>query len=179
MVRKAAKAKMKTYPTGNSNRPAGFTLLELVVVMLILTAMLGLVLPAASSVFMRNDLKMSSRRLAGAVAYARSQAMLEGRVQELTLDLEAGTFWSRPLGDSGKSDLDPAKKQSLEGKVRFMNVRKSQDEQWVSGQIVLRFQPKGLTEPAVIHLAGSGERVQTLFIKAFNGKCVILDGYVE
>ena len=170
---------MKTCRAGNSNSPAGFTLLELVVVMLILTAMLGLVLPEASLVFMRNDLKTSSRRLAGAVAYARSQAMLERRVQELTLDLDAGRFWIGAEGDSDKSDLRPARKQALVGKVRFMDVRKARDEQRSSGQVALRFQPKGLVEPAVIHLAGSGERVQTLFIKAFNGRCIIQDGYVE
>ena len=137
---------MRTLRAGNSSRAVGFTLLELVVVMLILVAMLGLVLPQASSVFVRNDLKTSSRRLAGAVAYARSQAMLERVEQQLTLDLDA---------------------------------KKAQNEQLNSGQVALRFQPKGLVEPAVIHLAGSGERVQTISIKAFNGRCVIQDGYVE
>jgi len=170
---------MKTYRAGNSNKPAGFTLLELVVVMLILTAMLGLVLPGASSVFVRNDLKTSARRLAGAVAYARSQAMLERRVQELTLDLDGGTFWTSPMLDSDESDLEPTRKQTLEGEVRFLNVRKAQDEERSSGRVALRFQPKGLAEPAVIHLVGSGERVQTLSIKPFNGRCVIQDGYVE
>lgn len=183
MVRKAAKARMKTLEVGNSNKPAGFTLLELVVVMLILTVIFGLVLPEASSVFIRNDLKASSRKLAGAVAHARSQAMLEGRVQELTLDLDAGSFWTNPVsggtGDSDNSDLEPTKKLALEGEVRFMNVRKVQDEQRSSGLVALRFQPKGLAEPAVIHLAGSGNHIQTLFIKAFNGRCVIQDGYVE
>ena len=170
---------MKTYRAGNSNKPAGFSLLELVVVMLILTAMLGLVLPEASLVFMRNDLKTSSRRLAGAVAYARSQAMLERRVQELTLDLDANAFWTNPMGDSDESDVEPTGKQTLEGEVRFMDVRKALDEQLTSGRVALRFQPKGLVEPAVIHLTGSGDRVQTLLIKAFNGRCVILDGYIE
>ena len=171
---------MKTFSAGNSSRAAGFTLLELVVVMLILVAMLGLVLPEASSVFVRNDLKTSSRRLAGAVAYARSQAMLERVEQELTLDLDTNVFWTNPVKDSDKSDVDePTSKQTLEGEVRFLSVKKAKNEQLNSGQVALRFQPKGLVEPAVIHLAGSGERVQTIFIKAFNGRCVIQDGYVE
>ena len=135
-------------------------MLELVVVMLILTVIFGLVLPEASSVFMSNDLKTSSRRLVGAVAYARSQAMLEGRVHELTLDLDTGTFWTNPAtggaGDSDKSDREPTKKRTLEGEVRFANVRKAQSEQWSAGQVALRFQPRGLAEPAVIYLAGSG-----------------------
>ena len=109
--------------------------------------------------------------------------MLEGRVHELTLDLDTGTFWTNPAtggaGDSDKSDREPTKKRTLEGEVRFANVRKAQSEQWSAGQVALRFQPRGLAEPAVIYLAGSGERVQTIFIKAFNGRCVIQDGYIE
>ena len=180
MVRKVAKARMRTLRAGNSSRAVGFTLLELVVVMLILVAMLGLVLPEASSVFVRNDLRTSSRRLAGAVAYARSQAMLERVEQELTLDLDANFFWTNPVEDSDNSEVDePTSKQALEGDVRFLGVKKANDEQVNSGQVALRFQPKGLVEPAVIHLAGSGERVQTIFIKTFNGRCVIKDGLVE
>jgi prepilin-type N-terminal cleavage/methylation domain-containing protein len=170
---------MKTYRAGNLNKPAGFTLLELVVVMLIVATMLGLVLPGTSWFFMRSDLKTSSRRLAGVVAEARSQAMLERRVQELTMDLDNGVFWTSAAGDSDKSDFEPTRKHALEGEVRFMDVRKSDDEQRSSGQVALRFQPKGLTEPAVIHLAGSGERVQTLIVKPFSGRCVIQDGYIE
>jgi len=81
---------MSTCRVGRSNEPSGFTLVELAVVLVILAVILGLVLPEVSSFFFRSDLKASSRRLAGAVAYARSQAMLEGRLWELTLDLDTG-----------------------------------------------------------------------------------------
>ena len=113
MVRKAAKTRMKTYRAGNLNKPAGFTLLELVVVMLIVATMLGLVLPGTSWFFMRSDLKTSSRRLAGVVAETRSQAMLERRVQELTMDLDNGVFWTSAAGDSDKSDFEPTRKHAL------------------------------------------------------------------
>lgn len=185
MGRKAAKVRTRTCRVGRSNKGNGFTLLELVVVMLILTAVLGLVVPEVSSVFLRSDLKASSRRLAGAVAYARSQAMVEGRFWELTLDLDESTFWTDPAiggtGDSKESDLeeDTAKKRSLEGEVRFLDIQKLPDEPRNTGQVTLRFQPKGLAEPALIHLAGPGNKVQTLFIKPFNGRVVVRDGYME
>ncbi|UCG10974.1 MAG: GspH/FimT family pseudopilin [Deltaproteobacteria bacterium] len=179
------KVRTRTCRVGRSNKGNGFTLLELVVVMLILTAVLGLVVPEVSSVFLRSDLKASSRRLAGAVAYARSQAMVEGRLWELTLDLDESTFWTDPAiggtGDSEESDLeeDTAKKRSLEGEVRFLDIQKLPDEPRNTGQVTLRFQPKGLVEPALIHLAGPGNKVQTLFIKPFNGRVVVRDGYME
>jgi len=148
---------------------------ELAVVLMILAVVLGLVLPEASSFLFRSDLKASSRRLAGAVSYARSQAMLEGRLWELTLDLDTASFWAAALDKEGSSsDLDTVKKRTLAGDVRFMDVKKLPDE-----TMRVHFHPKGLVEPAVIHLAGPGKQIQTIFVKAFNGRLVARDGYLE
>ncbi len=170
---------MRTCRVGRSNKPSGFTLVELAVVLLILTVVLGLVLPEASSILFRSDLKASTRRLAGAVAYARSQAMLEGRIWELTLDLDANSFWAAAVTEADPSDLDTIKKRTLAGEVRFLDVKKLLDETKSAGRVALKVHPKGLVEPAVVHLAGPGKRIQTLFIKAFNGRLAIHDGYVE
>jgi len=170
---------MPTCRVGRSNDPSGFTLLELTVVLIILTVVLGLVLPGASSFLFRSDMKASSRRLAGAVAYARSQAMLEGRLWELTLDLDADSFWAAAVAEESSSDLDTNRKRTLVGEVRFMDVKKLPEETKRAGRVALHFHPKGLVEPAVIHLAGPGKHIQTLFVKAFNGRLVVSEGYVE
>ncbi len=171
--------RMRIYRVGNSSDEFGFTLLEIVVVMLILIVTLGLVLPQTSSLFIRSDLKSSSRRLAGAVSYARSQAMLEGRFWELTMDLDTGDFWASPAGETEDKDQEPDSKRSLDGEVRFLDVHKMQEEQTSEGRVVLRFQPKGMVEPAVIHLSGSGNEAKTLLVKTFSGRVVIHDGYLE
>jgi len=169
------------FRVGRSNEPQGFTLVELAVVLMILAVVLGLVLPEASSFLFRSDLKASSRRLAGAVSYARSQAMLEGRLWELTLDLDTASFWAAALDKEGSSsDLDTVRKRTLAGDVRFMDVKKLPDETMrAAGRVVLHFHPKGLVEPAVIHLAGPGKQIQTIFVKAFNGRLVARDGYLD
>jgi Tfp pilus assembly protein FimT len=87
---------------------------ELAVVLVILAVILGLVLPEASSFFFRSDLKASSRRLAGAVAYARSQAMLEGRLWELTLDLDTDSFWAAAV-EEGRQEANSGGRGSLHG----------------------------------------------------------------
>ncbi len=180
MARKAATEKMPTCRVGRSNEPQGFTLVELAVVLIILTVVLGLVLPEASSFLFRSDLKASSRRLAGAVSYARSQAMLEGRLWELTFDLDANSFWAAAVDEEGApSDLDTVKKRTLAGEVRFLDVKKLPDETKRAGRVAFIFHPKGLVEPAVIHLAGPGKQIQTIFVKAFNGRLVVRDGYLD
>ncbi|MGD8916425.1 MAG: hypothetical protein PVH35_07490, partial [Syntrophobacterales bacterium] len=112
--------------------------MELAVVLMILAVVLGLVLPEASSLLFRSDLKASSRRLAGAVSYARSQAMLEGRLWELTLDLDADSFWAAAADvdkEGVSSDLERVKKRKLAGEVRFLDVKKLPDETKRAGRV--------------------------------------------
>jgi Tfp pilus assembly protein FimT len=159
-------------------------LLELAVVLLLLTVVLGLVLPEASSLLTDSDLRTSSRRVAGAVAEARNEAMLGGRIWELAIDLESATFQVAPVGDAAEGGT-PAetgktgpRQRKLAGEVRFLDVRKGQEESRTTGRVSIRFHPKGLVEPAVIHLGDPGKRVQTLSIKPFSGRLSIQEGYV-
>jgi hypothetical protein len=81
--------------------------------------------------------------------------------------------------ESLSSDLDTVKKRTLAGEVRFLDVKKLPEETKRAGRVALNFHPKGLVEPAVIHLAGPGKQVQTIFVKAFNGRLVSREGYLE
>ena len=105
--------------------------------------------------------------------------MLEGRLWELTLDLDANSFWAAAVAEKSSSDSDTTKKRTLVGEVRFMDVKKLPEETKRAGRVALHCHPKGLVEPAVIHLAGPGKQIQTLSVKAFNGRLVVQDGYLE
>ena len=83
------------------------------------------------------------------------------------------------MEEEASSEPDTVKKRALAGEVRFMDVKKLPEETKRSGRVALHFHPKGLVEPAVIHLAGPGKQIQTLFVKAFNGRLVVSDGYLE
>ncbi len=169
---------MPTSGAGRSSKAAGFTLLELVVVLFLLVLVLGLVLPEASSLLTDSDLRTSARRLAGSVGEARNQAMLEGRIWELVIDLESSSFWIGPAGEGEEAGKPGPRKHMLAGEVRFLDVRKGKDDTRNTGRVALRFHPKGLVEPAVIHLKGSGDRVRALSIKPFSGRLSIEEGYV-
>jgi prepilin-type N-terminal cleavage/methylation domain-containing protein len=178
MARKAAKERMPTYRAGRSSEPAGFTLLELTVVMILLLLVLGLVLPEASSLLTDSDLRTSARRLAGAVGEARNEAMLGGQIWQLVIDLESGSFWIAPAGEGKEADKPAPRKAKLVDDVRFIDIQKGQDELLTTGRVSIRFHPRGLVEPTVIHLIGPGNRVRTLSIKSFSGRLSIEDGYV-
>jgi general secretion pathway protein H len=95
LLRRAATRIALTYRTG---RCAGFTLLELVVVVLLLSIMLGLVAVNLSSDD-SGELRDEAQRLALLLNAAQQDAILEGQV--LALALEPGGYHFMRLTDAG------------------------------------------------------------------------------
>jgi general secretion pathway protein H len=73
-------------------RHRGFTLLELVVVLALATALLTIVPPLITAAFPGVELKSSSRRVASGLRLAREEAIRSGRDVAFTLDLENRSF---------------------------------------------------------------------------------------
>jgi len=78
---------------GSRARPAaGFTLLELMVVLAIAALLLAITPPLISSVVPGVELKASARRVAAGLRLAREEAIRGGRDVAFTLDVEARTY---------------------------------------------------------------------------------------
>ncbi len=86
--------KPKTRNPGPS-RAAGFTLLELIVVLFILTMAVALVAPGFSRSFGQLRLKAAARDLATLCRFARTQAITHQGVLEVMLDRRTNTYWLR------------------------------------------------------------------------------------
>ncbi|GGO80155.1 hypothetical protein GCM10011348_16230 [Marinobacterium nitratireducens] len=72
-----------------SPRQAGFTLLELMVVLVMASLMLSLVVPRFAAVLPGVELKSYTQKTAALLRKLRSQAMAESRLVALSLDSEA------------------------------------------------------------------------------------------
>ena len=68
---------------------AGFTLLELLVVLVLATLMLSLVVPRFAAVVPGVELKSTTQKTASLLRYARSRAMAESRLIAVELDADA------------------------------------------------------------------------------------------
>lgn len=75
------------------SRRAGFTLLELVVVLFILALVTALVAPAFSRSFGQAQLKAATRELAALCRFARTQAITSQGVLEVVLDRQTNSYW--------------------------------------------------------------------------------------
>lgn len=70
----------------------GFTLLELLVVLVIMTLMVSLVPPLLSGVGLTTEVRGATRQLAAGLRAARSEAVTRQRPAALTVDLEQRRF---------------------------------------------------------------------------------------
>jgi type II secretion system protein H len=72
---------------------SGFTLIELMVVMVILILLSALVAPAFTRQYYTARLNSAARNLVALMQYARSQAVVEGTTYRLNIDQEGGRLW--------------------------------------------------------------------------------------
>lgn len=94
MVRKVVKAKIKIYTAGNKMPPknAGFTLIELTVVLLIMVMGFTVIASNISSGNQSSQLKALAHNLSSAFRYARGQALISHQERAVIINLAENTY---------------------------------------------------------------------------------------
>ena len=191
MARRAAKARMPISTAANRNGggrhhpalngSAGFTLLEISLVLLIMVVVLMLALPRLRDPG-RADLMAQSKRLVNIFRLLRSEAVLNGYAYRLNYDISAQRYWvtadeSADLGDFVKELGQLARGTQLKEPVGIADVVLPTLAGKVNqGQIYTVFYPDGSIDPTVIHLATPKE-AYTLWLNPMNGRLNMVAGY--
>ncbi|MEI8235123.1 MAG: GspH/FimT family pseudopilin [Verrucomicrobiota bacterium] len=104
--------------TDNSQKPAAFTLIELVLVMVLLATLLAISAPTLSRSFKGRALEQEAVRLLAATEYAREEAVSQSLPMTLWIDPVGGTFGVRAKGDNPG---DPSREETwaLPQELRF------------------------------------------------------------
>jgi len=77
----------------HSDIVTGFTLLELVLVMVIICTVLAMAAPSLRGFFASRETSDAASQIVSLTEWARSQAVAQGRRYRLNLDVEHGTYW--------------------------------------------------------------------------------------
>lgn len=155
----------------------GFTLIELIVVIVVISLALAIVLPRLTSVTSRN-LKSDGAKLSALVRYLHEAAESKKLNYRLTFDLDKGNVSVERSKDSVK--YGPMPESALRGfalasDVEFVDLHAPGAGRVESGTVAVLLTPAGST-PFTVHLA-AGEMVLTLAFNPYNGKIVISEGY--
>ncbi len=87
--------RFKRVKTGKRHYTAaiGFTLLELVLVMVVICTVLAMAAPSLRGFFASRETSDAAAQIVALTQLARSQSIAEGRVYRLNLDVQEGTYW--------------------------------------------------------------------------------------
>ena len=157
----------------------GYTLIELVVVLVLLGLIFGITVPKFRQNLFSNSLDAASLRLIGLVQELRERAVSSQMSQVLHFDIRNNRIWFFAK-DATEEEQDAARARAFElsEDVRIENVWSQRSGTFYDeGEIF--FSRKGYVEQSVIHLQSEDGREITLELTPFLGSVKIHEGYVD
>jgi len=157
----------------------GFTLLELIVVLVLLGLMLGLTVPKLRQAVLSDNLDATSLRIIGLVEDLRERA-ISGQVSYvLHLDMREKKIWAFAANATAE-EQETAMERAFQLPA---DVSISDIWSWSKGKLydetTIYFSKKGYIEQSMIHLQSQDGRQLSLELTPFLGTIKIHDGYVD
>ncbi len=157
---------------------AGFTLIEIVVVMVLISLFMVLSIPLLGNIG-TGSLDTSARRLSGTIKYLFNEAALTGHEYRLIYDLDQRSYRAQVLEENSElvDAPDQGREATLKGAVRFRDLQVPGRGKFTAGQVTIRIDPSGWIEETVIHLDDGKDNLLTLRVNPLTGSTEIYQGY--
>jgi len=161
--------------TGSS----GFTLVELLLVIVLMGVILALAVPSTRDVLTGDNLKKASRQIIGIEKKLRVEAVRDQMDYILCLDLPNVAYWV-VASDMTPEKQDEIKKrpQHLPSGVVILDIVGEDNKKQSVDEVRIKFGKKNICSPSVIHLAYEENRM-TMVINPFLGVTDVYDKYVD
>ncbi len=157
---------------------SGFTLLELILVMLILTTVLGLSGPSLKGFFSMRQIDAAAAQIVALTKFAQSQTVCEGRIYRLNLDVVHRTYWLT-VQDQG-SFVDPETEWGRVFQLPEDVGLEVQDLKTKGLLYTVDFSPLNRTTPGLIRLSTlKGDRYNIMCRSATESFVLVDDSEVE
>jgi prepilin-type N-terminal cleavage/methylation domain-containing protein len=131
----------------------GFTLIELIVVMLLISILLAVAIPRFESGILEDPIKKISRWMISTTRFLRSQAIQHQKLQSLVIDMDNSKLWVIDESMDEQTLTTAAEKAfKLPGAIRIVDVQFPQRDRMNSGTIEIHFYPAGYSDRSIIHL---------------------------
>ena len=174
-------------PQGRGGEQHGFTLIELVVVLMILGMMAAVIIPRVAS-FSAGDLQRVSRRLSGGIQHLTQESAATKKTYRLYFNLDSNEYWTAILRGSGEvvtvKEDNTITRRTLPDGIEFEDVVTVQHGKVIDGEVFATFHPVGV-EAMTIHLKqqatqeGGLDQHYTLQVNPLTGRVTVSDSYLD
>ena len=156
----------------------GFTLLEMIIVMFLLVAMLGIVIPRIN---LSDDLASTGRKFIGALRTLQGIAMSTQKPVKLYLDLDQNQYWAMTIEGKEEKPLPDAAwaaPHTLPDTIRLADASSGSIKRTV-GRLDLMLYPNGRMDEAVLHLTDASNNVLAIVVESATGAIRTSDERIE
>ena len=162
-----------------STGAGGYTLIELIVVIVLLGLMFGLTVPKFRQAVLSDSLDATSLRIIGLVRDLREKAISDQVSYVLRFDLRGARLWAfASTATDEEQETARERAYKLPADVEIEDIWS-----WSSGKMyddaTIRFSKKGYIEQSMIHLQSEDGRQLSLELTPFLGSIKIHEGYVD
>lgn len=168
-------------PEPRACRSSGFTLLELLIVMLLLATVAALVFPRLPS-GNSTALQSSARSTAALLRYLGERSIGSKQIYRLHINISENTLRvtrKLPSGDELPPDDPLLARKVLESGVAIADLQSPRLGKVTEGEVLLDFGAAGLSEFVTLHLNSPGGESFTIAGYPAGGKVKLLAGYQE
>ena len=157
----------------------GFTLIELIVVISLISLILFIAIPRFQSTVFTDNTKKTSRWIVGKVQSLKTRAVRDQNLYVLHVSLDANKLWVSD-GLMSEEELENAELQGykLPDDVRLIDVEYPQNKIIALGTADIRFYQKGYSDKALIHIENSDSKQLSFLIKPFLQRVKMFQQYV-
>ena len=154
---------------------SGFTLLELMIVMILMGLMTALVVPVTGNTIARMELKTAAKKTASALRYCRNRAAMEKKTYIVGIDFADNILFVTEKKDSDKEPEDKnVKKYKLPEGV-FIKKIDYNGKEIDQGKFSFIFFPNGSCSGGTITLAGKRAKTFSIKVDTITGIVTIED----
>lgn len=157
----------------------GFTLLELVLVMVVIAIVIGVALPRLPDVA-GMQIDRTSRKTGIMFQLVRNKAVTLRRYYRLDVDVDRSRLAASYLGPEELYIEDDAiRPVQFTDSVTIVDLITVQDGKVTNGRGEVHISPRGIVEPSVIHLADTKGRIRSIRPHMVSGQVSVENVYEE
>ncbi len=165
-------------PSPHTGAEFGFTILEIIIVLFLLTGLLSFIIPRLS---IGDTLSSVGRKWIAALRTFQDMAISAQRPVRLYIDLDRGQYWPMiQQATEEKAPLDPAwiTPVNLPETIHLTDLQVGSKKS-TSGRAELFFYPNGKIDPAVMHFVDADQHVLGVQIEPVTGNITLADQRIE
>lgn len=163
-----------------SMRKNGFTLIELIVVITLISLILFFTLPRFHGSFLSNDTKKVSRWIMLKARTLKEKAVREKKIYILHVSVDANRLWtSHDTMSPDELQIAEQKGYEVSDDIDILDVEYPDDEKISTGQADINFYEKGYSDQAIIHMKNSDDEHFSFLIEPFLSHVRMYNTYVD